>query len=184
MSHSKIIELRKFGKQASGNDFDNNHDLATQQECIRRRRPDLSPESKRRSGRPAPACQAYGEADAGRHRGRDEARPPRPLDQGTTGADRADQQGWRLIPVARRPFVGYFQLPRPASLNASGRHCRFRTHLIRERTGEGRTRAMANGVKFGRKRKSATISALKLSSAVTPARRWPLSPSRTASQSQ
>ena len=35
MSHSKIIELRKFGKQASGNDFDNNHDLATQQECIR-----------------------------------------------------------------------------------------------------------------------------------------------------
>jgi hypothetical protein len=29
MSHSKIIELRKFGKQASGNDFDNNHDLAT-----------------------------------------------------------------------------------------------------------------------------------------------------------
>ena len=35
MSHSKIIELRKFGKQASTNDFDNNHDLASQQECIR-----------------------------------------------------------------------------------------------------------------------------------------------------
>ena len=29
----------------------------------------------------------------------------------------------------------------------------FERDLIRERTGEGRTRAMANGVKFGRKRK-------------------------------
>jgi hypothetical protein len=29
----------------------------------------------------------------------------------------------------------------------------FDRDLIRERTGEGRTRAMANGVKFGRKRK-------------------------------
>ena len=47
--------------------------------------------------------------------------------------------------VARRPFVGYFQQPRAASLNARD--------LICERTSEGRTRAMANGVKFGRKRK-------------------------------
>ena len=29
----------------------------------------------------------------------------------------------------------------------------FERELIRERTGEGRKRAMANGVKFGRKRK-------------------------------
>jgi hypothetical protein len=36
MSHSKIVEIReRFGKQASGNDFDNDNDLATQQECIR-----------------------------------------------------------------------------------------------------------------------------------------------------
>ena len=31
--------------------------------------------------------------------------------------------------------------------------CEFERDLIRERTGEGRKRAMANGVKFGRKRK-------------------------------
>ena len=31
--------------------------------------------------------------------------------------------------------------------------CEFEGDLIRERTGEGRKRAMANGVKFGRKRK-------------------------------
>jgi hypothetical protein len=36
MSHSKIIDLReRCGKQASSNDFDNDNDLATQQECIR-----------------------------------------------------------------------------------------------------------------------------------------------------
>jgi hypothetical protein len=36
MSRSKIVELReRFEKQASGNDFDNDNDVATQQECIR-----------------------------------------------------------------------------------------------------------------------------------------------------
>ena len=36
MSHSKIIDLReRCGKQASSDDFDNDNDLATQQECIR-----------------------------------------------------------------------------------------------------------------------------------------------------
>ena len=35
----------------------------------------------------------------------------------------------------------------------------FERDLIRERTGEGRKRAMANGVKFGRKRKLSRLSA-------------------------
>jgi DNA invertase Pin-like site-specific DNA recombinase len=36
---------------------------------------------------------------------------------------------------------------------AAGHRADFERDLIRERTGEGRKRAMANGVKFGRKRK-------------------------------
>ena len=68
MSHSKIIELRKFGKQASGNDFDNNNDLATQQECIRLLRaftqianPGIPQPSFRRRKRPHPTPNKRGE---------------------------------------------------------------------------------------------------------------------------
>jgi hypothetical protein len=64
---------------------------------------------------PSPACQAYGEAHTGRHRGRDEAGSPRSLNQGTAGADRADQPGRCRIPVAGRPLVGYVQQPGAAS---------------------------------------------------------------------
>jgi DNA invertase Pin-like site-specific DNA recombinase len=47
----------------------------------------------------------------------------------------------------------------------------FERELIRERTGEGRKRALANGVKFGRKRKLSDYSEQRRSSAAPPARR-------------
>jgi DNA invertase Pin-like site-specific DNA recombinase len=46
----------------------------------------------------------------------------------------------------------------------------FEHALIVERTGAGRERATANGVKFGRKRKLWTISERRRSSGVLPAR--------------
>ena len=50
--------------------------------------------------------------------------------------------------------MGYVRFARQASLDAACRHCRLlKRDLIRERTSEGRKRAMAAGVKFGRKRK-------------------------------
>ena len=52
----------------------------------------------------------------------------------------------------------------------------FERELIRERTGEGRKSAMANGVKFGRNASYRLISAPRLSSAVPRVRRWPQSP--------
>ena len=55
----------------------------------------------------------------------------------------------------------------------------FECDLIKERTVEGRKRAQANGVKFGRKPKLSDYSARKPSSAAPPARRWSRSPSLT-----
>ena len=52
----------------------------------------------------------------------------------------------------------------------------FERELIRERTGEGRKRAMANGVKFGRKRKLSDYQRPKPSSAELRARPWLRSP--------
>ncbi len=50
--------------------------------------------------------------------------------------------------------MGHLILARTAPINTAGRYrANFERDLIRERTGEGRKRAMANGVKFGRKRK-------------------------------
>jgi hypothetical protein len=48
-------------------------------------------------------------------------------------------------------------------------------------TGEGRKRAMAAGVKFGRKRKLSDYQRAEASSAVLPAKRSPQSPRATAS---
>ncbi|WP_128945144.1 recombinase family protein [Bradyrhizobium zhanjiangense] len=59
----------------------------------------------------------------------------------------------------------------------------FERDLVRERTGEGRKRAMAGGVKFGRKPKLWTSSARKRSSDALRVRRWPRSRSRTRSTS-
>ena len=42
---------------------------------------------------------------------------------------------------------------RPAVIDAPSLIAEFERELIRERTGEGRKRAMAAGIKFGRKRK-------------------------------
>jgi DNA invertase Pin-like site-specific DNA recombinase len=60
----------------------------------------------------------------------------------------------------------------------------FERELIRERTGEGRKRAMANGVKFGRKPSSHLISAPRPSSGVLRARRWHRSRGATRSISR
>jgi DNA invertase Pin-like site-specific DNA recombinase len=49
--------------------------------------------------------------------------------------------------------MGYVERARPAAVDAARQHRRVERELIRERTGEGRKRAMAAGVKFGRKRK-------------------------------
>ena len=57
----------------------------------------------------------------------------------------------------------------------------FERELIRERTGEGRKRAMAAGVKFGRKRKLSDFNARRPSSGGRPARRWHRSPGATRS---
>jgi DNA invertase Pin-like site-specific DNA recombinase len=59
----------------------------------------------------------------------------------------------------------------------------FERDLIRERTGEGRKRAMANGVKFA-SASCRNTTAPKPSSAAMPARRRPLSPRATASRFQ
>jgi DNA invertase Pin-like site-specific DNA recombinase len=60
----------------------------------------------------------------------------------------------------------------------------FERELIRERTGEGRRRAMANGVKFGRKPKLSPYQRLKPSSGVLPAKPWHRSREATRSISQ
>jgi DNA invertase Pin-like site-specific DNA recombinase len=52
----------------------------------------------------------------------------------------------------------------------------FERDLIRERTGEGRKRAMANGVRFGRKLSYRNTSARKRCGAARPARPWPRLP--------
>ena len=57
----------------------------------------------------------------------------------------------------------------------------FEHELIRKRTGEGRKRAMANGVKFGRKPSCRIINAGRPSSAERPMRRWRRSPRATRS---
>jgi DNA invertase Pin-like site-specific DNA recombinase len=49
--------------------------------------------------------------------------------------------------------VGHVEFARTTSLNAFSAIADFERDLIRERTGKGRKHAMANGVKFGRKRK-------------------------------
>ena len=48
----------------------------------------------------------------------------------------------------------------------------FERELIRERTGEGRKRAMANGVKFGRKPKLSDYQRQEAIKHVVRARRW------------
>jgi DNA invertase Pin-like site-specific DNA recombinase len=57
----------------------------------------------------------------------------------------------------------------------------FERDLIRERTADGRKRAMAAGVKFGRRLSFPTISAQKPSSVAMPAKGWPISPRATLS---
>ena len=49
--------------------------------------------------------------------------------------------------------MGHVELARPPALDVLAAIAEFERELIRERTGEGRKRAMANGVKFGRKPK-------------------------------
>ena len=55
----------------------------------------------------------------------------------------------------------------------------FERELIRERTGEGRRRAMANGVKFGRKPKLSDYQRQEAIKRRLPERRWPRSRSPT-----
>ena len=58
------------------------------------------------------------------------------------------------FPLARRSAVGDIEQPGAAALEPLlAAIADFERDLIRERTGEGRKRAMANGVKFGRTRK-------------------------------
>jgi DNA invertase Pin-like site-specific DNA recombinase len=49
--------------------------------------------------------------------------------------------------------MGYGEPTRPIASTLLAAIAEFERELIRERTGEGRKRAMANGVKFGRKPK-------------------------------
>jgi len=51
----------------------------------------------------------------------------------------------------------------------------FERELIKERTGDGRKRAMANGIKFGRKPSFQHTNARRPSSAAPQARPWPRS---------
>jgi len=54
-----------------------------------------------------------------------------------------------VIPISqpsRRPAVGYLEQSGAPALDAPPRYADFERDLIRERTGEGRKRAMANGV--------------------------------------
>ena len=85
--------------------------------------------------------------------GRDQARPARPVDPRTAGSDRPYRQGRRVLPLAGRPALGYVVGARPVAPTLLAGIAEFERELIRERTGEGRKRAMAEGVKFGRKRK-------------------------------
>ena len=57
----------------------------------------------------------------------------------------------------------------------------FERDLIRERTGDGRKRAMAAGVKFGRSLSFPAISAQKPISVALPGKGWPISPRATLS---
>jgi DNA invertase Pin-like site-specific DNA recombinase len=49
--------------------------------------------------------------------------------------------------------MGHLKLARPPSLDALAAIAEFERDLIRERTGEGRKRVIAKGVRFGRKPK-------------------------------
>ena len=57
----------------------------------------------------------------------------------------------------------------------------FERELIKERTGAGRERAMAEGVKFGRKRKLSDYQRAEAIRRRAAGERWPRSPSHTAS---
>jgi DNA invertase Pin-like site-specific DNA recombinase len=76
----------------------------------------------------------------------------RPVDAGVAGVDGAHRQSRCRVPVARRSAVGYIQQGRLLSTLLAA-IADFERDLIRERTGEGRKRAMAAGIKFGRPRK-------------------------------
>ena len=90
----------------------------------------------------------------GRHRGRDEAR---------SRLGRSTRELLELIERISKAGASFRSLGDPLwdTSSSQGRLLStllaaiadFERDLIRERTGEGRTRAMANGVKFGRKRK-------------------------------
>jgi hypothetical protein len=66
---------------------------------------------------------------------------------------RPHRQSRCCVSVAWRSALGYLELAGAAAIDASCRVADFERDLIRERTGEGRKRAMAAGTKFGRPQK-------------------------------
>jgi hypothetical protein len=82
-----------------------------------------------------------------------QARPAWVLDQGTAQPNRGHRQGWGSFRSLGDPLWDTSSSQgRPLSTLLAA-IAEFERELIRERTGEGRKRAMANGVKFGRKPK-------------------------------
>src|SRR6516164_3153844 len=68
-----------------------------------------------------PLAKLMGLAEGRRCRAGHEARSAWPFHARAARSDRAHRQGRRVVPVARRPFVGHFQLARPPSVDAVGR---------------------------------------------------------------
>ena len=80
--------------------------------------------------------------------------PARPLDARTARPDRAYRQGRRSVPIAWRSACGTPPRSQGRLLSTLlAAIAEFERDLIRERTGDGRKRAKAAGVKFGRKPK-------------------------------
>ena len=74
-------------------------------------------------------------------------------------SDQPHRQDRCFVPFAWRSAVGHWKFAGRLLSTMLAAIAEFERELIRERTGEGRKRAMANGLKFGRKRKLSVLPA-------------------------
>ena len=98
----------------------------------------------------APLRRVIDQAQGRRRADGDAARPAGAIDTRPVEHARGDRRSQSRVPIADRHLGRHHHVARPADVDRLGGLAEFERDLIRARTGEGRARAVARGVKMGR----------------------------------